>query len=142
MVARTEFADAKARSIRRKILRFGKNTDLQSFSQSQQTLGTSNRSERGIHLINVDQIIGSLNDNKNFDDRFNPRNRISQGRWTRLYIGFISGDAIPPIEVYQIKDSYYVIDGHHRVSVARAIGQIMIEAHIIRIEGICDNVKS
>jgi hypothetical protein len=92
------------------------------------------RLERGLQLICVDEIVGSVSDNRKFDDCFNPRASASEDRWIRLYVGVINGDPIPPIRVYRIGRAYYVEDGHHRVSVARAVGQMMIEAEVIEIE--------
>lgn len=37
---------------------------------------------------------------------------------------------MPPIDVYRIGEMHFVQDGHHRVSVARALGDTHIEAHV------------
>jgi hypothetical protein len=37
---------------------------------------------------------------------------------------------MPPIDVYRIGELHFVQDGHHRVSVARALGDTHIEAHV------------
>lgn len=125
---REEFVSAKSRAFRRKLLRLGQKTHLAGFNMAQHS---GHRVDIGVREIDVAQIIGSVSNNRNFDDQFNPRNIASQERWSRLYIGYLQGDPIPPIDVYKIGDTYYVEDGHHRVSVSRNIGRDFIEAHII-----------
>ena len=51
-------------------------------------------------------------------------------RWVRVATAMIQGLALPPIDIIQVGDQFFVRDGHHRVSVARALGQVEIEAHV------------
>jgi hypothetical protein len=46
----------------------------------------------------------------------------------------VEGDELPPIDVYKVGDGYYVIDGHHRVSVARSLGRQSINARVIEVK--------
>ena len=39
-----------------------------------------------------------------------------------------AGQALPAIEVYALGEEYYVVDGHHRVAAARALGQLYLDA--------------
>jgi hypothetical protein len=55
-------------------------------------------------------------------------------RWTRIYQAMVEGDELPPIDVYKVDDSYYVIDGHHRVSVARSLGRPELNARVINVK--------
>jgi hypothetical protein len=55
-------------------------------------------------------------------------------RWTRVYQAMVEGDELPPIDVYKVDDNYYVIDGHHRVSVARSLGRPTINARVINVK--------
>jgi hypothetical protein len=128
MLARQAFEQGRWRAIWRGLR--PRDTRLPVFAAAHPTAG---RSERGLQTIRIDQIAGSVNANRSFDDRFNPRTAASEERWVRLYRGLLHGDPIPPIRVYQIGTAYYVEDGHHRVSVARAVGQMMIEAEVIEI---------
>ena len=71
---------------------------------------------------------------QDFDPGFLPINRRMRERWTRIYQAMVEGDELPPIDVYKVDDSYYVIDGHHRVSVARNLGRPMINARVINVK--------
>src|SRR5439155_76817 len=68
-----------------------------------------------------------------FDPGFLPLNRRMRERWTRIYLAMVEGDELPPIDVYKVDDRYYVIDGHHRVSVARRLGRPAINARVINV---------
>src|SRR4029077_14820754 len=91
----------------------------------------------GVREIPLDKIVGSAAaDAKSFDfdPGFLPVNRPLRDRWTRIYRAMVEGDELPPIDVYRLDDSYYVIDGHHRVSVARTLGRDTINARVLEVK--------
>ena len=71
---------------------------------------------------------------RDYDRRFRPTSARSRERWERLARATRTGEVIPPIEVFGIGDYYFVQDGHHRVSVARSMGDKVIEARITAID--------
>lgn len=93
------------------------------------------RADRGVSEIPLDQIVGSAGEAKTreFDAAFLPTSRRLRHRWARVYAAMAEGADVPPIDVYRVGDSYYVIDGHHRVSVARSLGRDTIEAHVTEV---------
>ncbi|MEL6526828.1 MAG: hypothetical protein AAFQ07_14080 [Chloroflexota bacterium] len=130
--AQVEMTKRVSRGFWSRLLGFADNS-LCSFECAYSNLNQKHRTDDGIQTINIDQIIGTVSRESGFDSRFHPTKSVSQQRWIRIYMGYLRGDAIPAIEVYQLGDEYFVIDGHHRVSVARAIGKKMIEAHVITV---------
>jgi len=92
------------------------------------------QADRGVRDIPLDRIVGSAGTAKtrDFDPAFLPTSRRLRHRWSRVYTAMVEGE-IPPIDVYQLGDSYYVIDGHHRVSVARSLGSDAIAAHVTEV---------
>ncbi len=132
--AQDKLENYRLRRLIRQLMHPWQKLNLCSFTDAYGAQKSRNQLDKGICLIPVDKIIGSVSDNRNFDNRFYPRESVMDERWTKLYIGFLQGDAIPPIDVYQIGEHFYIEDGHHRVSVARAIGQLMIEAHVIQMQ--------
>ncbi len=88
----------------------------------------------GTKVIPLDRIVGSVDKVRDFDRRFRPTSTRSRQRWERLARATRKGEEIPPIEVYQVGDYYFVRDGHHRVSVARSMGVDLIEARVTAIE--------
>jgi hypothetical protein len=83
-----------------------------------------------VHVIPLPAIVGTVEATADFDAHWRPTtNRIS-GRWQRVALAHRRGQPLPPITVIERPDGYYVIDGRHRVSVARALGQTDIEAWV------------
>jgi len=89
-------------------------------------------SETGIREIPLDQISATVEPSRaaQFDRWFRPNAKKTRGRWERLWIAEQRGEVIPPINVIEIGGEYAVLDGHHRVSVARARGAVTIDAVI------------
>ena len=133
-----DFDAARARAFRRSLLgvltrRAGR---LRSIDAMLRAAGLDGRSYGGVHEIPVDQIAGSVAPDAktaDFDERFLPANRRLRDRWTRIYQAMVEGDELPPIDVYKVDGKYYVIDGHHRVSVARNLGRPAINARVINV---------
>ena len=83
-----------------------------------------------LRVIPLDAIVGTVEATTDFDAEFRPTtNRIS-ARWRRVALAHRRGHSLPPITVIEGPDGYYVTDGRHRVSVARALGQTDIEAWV------------
>ncbi len=85
----------------------------------------------GVTSIPLARIIGSEGRVGDFDRSFHPLNDHTRDRWINIAVARRNGDSLPPVELIQVGDSYYVRDGHHRISVARAEGQREIEANIV-----------
>lgn len=88
-----------------------------------------NRRFLGTQEIPVKEIIGTLNRQSDFDYKFRPLNKYLQDRWVNAYLA-LQGESWEPILVHRVGDNYYVEDGHHRVSVAQALGLAFIQAKV------------
>ena len=106
-------------------------------------LGRAGQRKIGLQTIRVSSIVGSVDRTKDFDRRFRPTSSRVRERWQRLALAHRRGEAIPPIEVYRVGELFFVYDGHHRVSVARALNLTSIDAYVtvvqtrLSAEGIC-----
>lgn len=105
-----------------------------SFDEVVDALGRRAEHFVGTKVIPLDAIVGSVDKVRDFDRRFRPTSTVSRQRWERLARASRVGEVIPPIDVYQIGDYYFVRDGHHRVSVARSLRVDLIEARVTAIE--------
>jgi hypothetical protein len=81
--------------------------------------------------IPIDQIVGSVSRSQDFDAHFNPLQMHDRERWIGVAAARRSGVILPAVELVRGEDGYYVRDGHHRISVAKAMGQVVIEARIV-----------
>lgn len=84
----------------------------------------------GIKTVNIDRIHGTQGKVDEFDAEFNPTQERSRTRWMDIALQKLRGRDLPPVELVQIDDIYFVRDGHHRISVSRAMGQNFIDAEV------------
>ena len=85
---------------------------------------------RRLRDIPLADIVGTVEPTSNFDASFRPATELVRARWERIALAHRRGIALPPIELLQRPDGYYVTDGRHRVSVARALGHREIAAWV------------
>lgn len=90
---------------------------------------------RGTQTIPLSRIIGSVNRALDFDRDFNPLSGSTADRWESVNRAYLNDVPLPPIELQKVVDNYFIIDGHHRVSVARYHKAEYIDA--IVIDSIC-----
>ena len=90
--------------------------------------------EKVRRVIPLDAIAGSVGRCSDYTRSFHPLKDSAWQRWTRIQAAFTESRPLPPIEVIQLGETYFVSDGHHRVSVAREQGLISIEASVVLVE--------
>ena len=88
------------------------------------------RRHAGIRAVPICRIRGSESRCDDFDRDFNPLQGRTAGRWQSVARARQQGRSLPPVDLVQVGDVYFVRDGHHRISVARALGQLDIEAEV------------
>lgn len=111
----------------------GKSTQLLSYEEVAEKLKLRARMERGVQHIPLDAIVGSVGRYTDFTRTFLPRRRDDVERWTGVKAAMEEGAGLPPIEVYKVGQAYFVIDGNHRVSIARQEEFKTIEARVIEV---------
>ena len=98
--------------------------------------GREGQAAAGEREIPLDRVVGSASGSSKiseFDPGFLPRSPRMRQRWMRVYTTMTEGGDMPPIDVYKVGDTYYVSDGHHRVSVARTLGRKTIPARVTEV---------
>lgn len=108
----------------------GCSVDLQSFEAVRKDQHLHQYVDRGLQTIPLDRVLGSVGRFNDFSENFLPKNPHMRDRWERVDVAMRQGKT-PPIDVYQIGDAYYVLDGNHRVSVAKQRGLETIEAYVM-----------
>lgn len=104
------------------------------FEEVVEALGRRGERQVGLETIDLDSIVGTVDRGREFDRRFLPTSGRVRSRWERIANAQRRGESMPPISVYRIGDLHFVRDGHHRVSVGRALGHTHIEAFITEVE--------
>jgi hypothetical protein len=103
------------------------------FDEVVAALGRVEERYAGLQTIPLDSVLGTVDRTKGFDRQFRPTSAHVRARWERIANAVRRGEAMPPISVYQIGDVHFVRDGHHRVSVARALGRTHIDAYVVEV---------
>jgi len=106
---------------------------LRSYAEIRRQLIVLGECYRGIQEVPVDRIVGSMDRCDDFDAAFRPLRAGSAGRWVSVARAYDAGRTLPPVQLYQITDIYFVLDGHHRVSVARVRGQGWVDAEVVEV---------
>jgi hypothetical protein len=103
--------------------------DLIPFEEARTRLHLTQKYCRGLEDIELERIRGSVGRYRDFTSAFLPRRDHLRQRWERVN-KMVSTQEMPPIEVYQVGDAYFVVDGNHRVSNARQEGMKTIAAYV------------
>ncbi len=90
----------------------------------------TNRYHAGMQTVPLAQIRGSDGRSHDFDAAFHPNGNHNREQWLRVAAARLAGDPLPPVELIQVGGVYFVRDGHHRISVARSMGQKTIDAEV------------
>ena len=84
--------------------------------------------------VPLEKIVGSVGRYKDFTREFLPRSNVNSFRWAKIDAAVNSLEGVPPVELYKLGDVYFVQDGNHRVSVARANQIDEIEAYVTELK--------
>jgi hypothetical protein len=98
-----------------------------------QALGFVSERSLGLHVVPLDAIVGTIDRQRDFDRGFRPISRRVRSRWEHIAAAVRRGEPMPPVDLLKVGEIYFVRDGHHRVSVARALGHEDIDAYLTEV---------
>lgn len=135
-IARSDFDTALKKGFWRSVLSWltQRNNELLPFDEVRRALPIHAQHYVGLREIPMKQIVGSVGRYQDFDRVFLPRRRALRERWASIDKAHIQQVHLPAIEVYKLGSVYFVLDGNHRVSVARERGQEFIDALVIELD--------
>ena len=99
-----------------------------------EALGFAGERSLGLQVVPLEQIVGSVDRGRDFDRRFRPTSGRSRGRWEQIAAAARRGGSFPPVNLLKVGQLYFVRDGHHRVSVARALGRDDVDAYVTGVD--------
>jgi len=131
-----DFRRARRKAALREVLTrlSGGQRDLLSYEQVRDKLRARETPGWTLEDIPLDSIVGSMGRYKDFTRDFLPLERADEGRWARVKVAMNGAAGLPPIEVYRLGRTHFVLDGNHRVSVARELGASHIQAYVREVE--------
>jgi hypothetical protein len=131
---------ARLRAVMARIRREHASNRLLSFDDLRREHATNNRLHRGTRVVEVEEIVGSVGRHDEFDRSFLPARANVGHKWKRIDLAFHRTEDLPPVKLYKLEEAYFVVDGHHRVSVARyhevpTLEAAVVEFHPKRLAG-------
>lgn len=114
---------------------FGRRPRVKCFNAAYSAGAYAARADLGYRLVPVERIVGSVGRCQELDQAFQPltQTQARRERLERIRRLVEKGIILPPVELYKLKDEYFVVDGNHRVAVAKENGQVEIDAHVIEM---------
>ncbi|GAB99591.1 hypothetical protein GONAM_10_00620 [Gordonia namibiensis NBRC 108229] len=103
------------------------------FDEVVAALGATGKTVLGLQVVEVSSIVGSVDRTKDFDRYFRPTSSHMRERWQRIAAAQRRGESVPPVQLYRVGSMHFVIDGHHRVSIAIARNLTTIDAYVTEI---------
>lgn len=134
--SKEDFSRAYWKGFWRSILSWLRRSDneLLPFDEIRKRIPMRGQHYRGLDQIETAKIIGSESRFNDFDRAFLPRQTNTRSRWESIDRAYFEDVILPPIDVYQVGEVYFVKDGNHRVSVARERGQVYMDAYVVEID--------
>tara|TARA_B100000614_G_scaffold257005_1_gene276565 strand:- start:509 stop:1405 length:897 start_codon:yes stop_codon:yes gene_type:complete len=108
--------------------------ELLSLQEVKEVLKPRGETYRGMQEVPIERIVGSEGRYRDFNKKFLPRHEYLRNRWQRVDMAHLTDVILPPITLYEIGGVYFVRDGNHRVSVAKAQGVRMIDAEVVSLD--------
>ena len=121
---------ARLRSVMARIRREHASNRLLSFDDVRREHAANNRLHRGTRVVEVEEIVGSVGRHDEFDRSFLPARANVGHKWKRIDRAFHRTEDLPPVKLYKLEEAYFVVDGHHRVSVASYHDVPTVEASV------------
>jgi hypothetical protein len=130
-----DYSAARTKAFFNKVLArlAGRPNRLLSFDEVKDKLNLRGSFYSGLQSVPIKAIIGSVDRYRDFDSAFLPAQTHTADRWKAINRFYYSDEALPPVKLYQVGDAYFVLDGNHRVSVAREHGVEFIDAEVIKV---------
>ena len=109
---------------------------LRCFEEFRRTLGAVGGVRLGRRLVRTTHIVGSVGRCSDFDEAFLPAKASDEAKWKSIDLAFHRGEELPPVSLYEVGDAYFVLDGNHRVSVARYHGVETIDTEVTKLRSL------
>jgi len=133
--AQSDFNKAKSRAFFNTIMSIlrPEKQELLSFYDVKSMIKTKSESYRGMQSVEINKIAGSEGRYSDFNKAFLPKKEHLRKRWESIDKAYIKDVILPAIQLYKIGEIYFVRDGNHRVSVAKAQGVFSIDAEVTEL---------
>jgi hypothetical protein len=134
--AQVDFVTARRKAFWNEVVSFlsGRSNKLLAWDEVRHKLRVGGQIYRGLQAVPVDKIVGSVGRYRDFDRAFLPAQDRTAHRWRSIARVHYDDVSLPPVKLYQIGEVYFVLDGNHRVSVARERGMAFVDAEVVEAQ--------
>jgi len=134
--AQQDFSQAKTKAFISKVASIFKpsESELLPFDQAKMLIKPDSEVYKGLTTVPLDRIVGSEGRYRDFNRHFLPNKEHLRQRWVSIDKTRYEDIILPPVKLYEMGGIYFVRDGNHRVSVARAKGQLEIDAEVVSLQ--------
>ena len=114
----------------------GESLDLLAYDEVSSKLRAVSQTNLGLQEVALKNIIGSVNRTSDFDRNFRPLSDGDSTRWADVKAAMTSPftAGVPPVTLYKIGEAYFVMDGNHRISIAKEMGLDSVEAYVTEVK--------
>lgn len=114
----------------------GESLDLLAYDEVSSKLRAVSQTNLGLQQVALKNIIGSVNRTSDFDRNFRPLSDGDSTRWADVKAAMTSPftAGVPPVTLYKIGEAYFVMDGNHRISIAKEMGLDSVEAYVTEVK--------
>jgi hypothetical protein len=134
--AQVDFVTARRKAFWNEVVSFlsGRSNRLLAWDDVRDRLRVRGQIYRGLQAVPVEKIVGSVGRYRDFDRAFLPAQDRTADRWRSIARAHYDEVGLPPVKLYQIGEVYFVLDGNHRVSVARERGMAFVDAELVEAQ--------
>jgi hypothetical protein len=134
--AQVDFVTARRKAFWNEVVSFlsGRSNRLLAWDEVRDRLRVRGQIYRGVQAVPVEKIVGSVGRYRDFDRAFLPAQDRTAHRWRSIARAHYDEVGLPPVKLYKIGEVYFVLDGNHRVSVARERGMAFVDAEVVEAQ--------
>jgi hypothetical protein len=134
--AQGDFVAARRKAFWNEVFSFlgGRSNRLLAWDEVRDKLRVRGQIYRGVQAVSVDKIVGSVGRYRDFDRAFLPAQERTADRWRSIARAHYDAVGLPPVKLYRVGEVYFVLDGNHRVSVARERGMAFVDAEVVEAQ--------
>ena len=112
----------------------GQRDCLLSFDEVRVFVRVHSKGDCELKRVSLDRIMGTENGSQDFSHDFLPRKHSLRAQWQSVDLAFYEDATLPPVKLFEIGGVFFVREGEHVISVARARNRALVDAEVIHLQ--------
>jgi uncharacterized ParB-like nuclease family protein len=129
------FASLRAAGVTERVVQrlLGRPRRIRRFADDVRGVAAAPTAHVEVRDVPIGHVVGSVGRASDYTPAFRPVRAEDTERWSAVRAAVLDACGVPPVELLELDGRYYVLDGHHRVSIWRSMGVSTIEARVRRV---------